>query len=350
MNIFENNDSPNNNLNDNELFYKDHSFKAPSQINRSKTPQQKSQVLRNFEKVTQICFSLSLAFLRIIFIFIEPSYPKPTKLPPSIHLAHYIKETTTHTSESPPRQNLEEFKKFYREIYEKYKEYNYLEALEKMEEAHEISQKCELNKESAGYFRAFFNMRGDIMMMTKNYKEAEEFFEKSLDIIYEYFPRDDLPLIYSHTNLGELYFRQGKFEESERLLTQCLELRKIQKQCVYFGYIKLAMLYTKWEKLDKARECLNKSLENIELLTERDKEILYGRYHRNWGQIHFKEGKLEDAKESYKKAIRFISANFPEGNDFTKILQAEYQEILASEPESDTVKLVCDRLVIYEHN
>ena len=146
-------------------------------------------------------------------------------------------------------------------------------------------------------------------MKIKNYKKAENYFLKAIQI--------DPSFYNSYASLGDLYFNLKKYEKSIEYYLKVIESNPKHAD----SYFRIAYMYEEKGKTDDAERFYLKSLEM---------NIQHSSSHFNLGLIYFKKEQYEKAKKHFKKYIELEKNNkdYFFKNATSKIL--EINKILAN--------------------
>jgi tetratricopeptide (TPR) repeat protein len=137
------------------------------------------------------------------------------------------------------------------------------------------------------------------------FPEAEEHYKEALDIKLET-NRDQIEIASSMFDLGSLYDQMGKFEESEPLLLESLEMRKQklgEKHAdTLFTLNGLACLYTHLKRFDEAAELFDSVIASRSEVLGNDSLDVADSYN-DLGFLHLATDDFNKAEEAFNKAV-----------------------------------------------
>jgi len=214
-----------------------------------------------------------------------------------------------------------------------YRAFMYKEALEWIEEAEFDGKSLAINEKNAGSFEMLYNIKGDILGFMGRYEEGEKYLNKSYEITQAYFKNHQNHFAMTNANRAELYYLTGRFEESESLWKEVLEIIKEDGSVGNIAYVNYhrTQLNLLRDDIEKAKKYSKKATEAAEQLKDDPYNFHMGRIRRNQGWISVREEKKTEGKEFYKEAIGLLKKTLPKGNELCERYKKEYQKYFAEE-------------------
>lgn len=96
----------------------------------------------------------------------------------------------------------------------------YDDGLEYLNKAEESRHAVPINEFNADIFRSVYNMKGDILIMTGNFKEGKKYLIKADEVIKRWFSLDQDKINSNKFDFAVLYYKTGRCNEAEQLLEE----------------------------------------------------------------------------------------------------------------------------------
>jgi tetratricopeptide (TPR) repeat protein len=146
-----------------------------------------------------------------------------------------------------------------------------------------------------------YHQLGHVAQEQRQYKQAEEYYKKALEIKIEFNDRYDQASTYNQ--LGVVAQEQKRYEQAEeyykKALEICIEFNAYEQAAIYHQLGRVAQAQQRQYK--QAEEYYKKALEIcIEFNTRYDQTRIY----QNLGVIAHEQGQYEQAREYYMQALR----------------------------------------------
>lgn len=111
-----------------------------------------------------------------------------------------------------------------------------------------------------------------------------------------------------HNVLGNIYFKRGEYDESEKHFRQNLLYSDPESAPYLIALSGVGKIYYKWEEFEKARECLNEAMEQARELENAEVQIICNYY---LGKMLMEEG-------DYRTALKQLTRAFDMAEDYMR--------------------------------
>lgn len=162
-----------------------------------------------------------------------------------------------------------------------------------------------------------YNNLGRAYQSLEKYKEAMEFYNKSLQIRIEILGKNHLDVATVYNNIGDQYQEQGLYDKS---LENHLEAIKIRKHLVGenhidtgYSYHNIAMVYASKRDYDKALEYNLKALDIFFSVYGEEHHNIVMSYN-NIGNVYLSKKKYVESLQYFQKALHIGQKIFEENN------------------------------------
>jgi tetratricopeptide (TPR) repeat protein len=151
------------------------------------------------------------------------------------------------------------------------------------------------------YMANALNTQGTVSMLKSNYRQALEYYDKSLKIMEEI--NDKQGIASSYNNIGNIYLNQGNYSKALEYNFKSLKIREEigDKQGIARTYNNIGSIYTNQSNYSRALEYYDKSLKIMEEIN--DKQGIASSYN-NIGIIYYEQGNYSKALEYYFKSLK----------------------------------------------
>lgn len=157
-------------------------------------------------------------------------------------------------------------------------------------------------KDNLDFSEALRNL-GYYHKINGDYKEAEKYYNKSLEIYQN--NKNEIKIAEMFSEIGELYREDGRYKEAENLINKALEIFKknygIYNQNVTTALNNLAIIYETKKEYKKAEQ-IYKNILSIDEKILGKKHPDYSKDLNNLGDLYSKLGRLDEAEEIIKKS------------------------------------------------
>lgn len=186
--------------------------------------------------------------------------------------------------------------------------------------AESIIEKIDMEKsmEQVG----FINMIALLLKCSGEYKEAERWFNDSLEICEEILEEDNCDIAYIYDCLGQIYSIQGEYRKGKEMYEKSLSIHERvlgeNHKDTIVNYSNLASIYMRLHEYKRAEELFRKSLSLYEKTYEENESeiaIIYNEL----GGLYRTLGRFDKAEELYKKSLRIQEKLFGEYHLLTAI-------------------------------
>ncbi len=153
---------------------------------------------------------------------------------------------------------------------------------------------------------AFYNNLGNVYYAQGKYVQAEEYYQKVLDIFRRVLGEDHQDMAISYNNLGIVYGNQGKYAQAENCHQKALDIRLKalgeDHPDTASSYNNLGAVYRQQGKYAQAENCHQKALDiRLKALGEDHPDTASS--YNNLGNVYAEQGKYVQAEECYRKAL-----------------------------------------------
>ena len=153
---------------------------------------------------------------------------------------------------------------------------------------------------------------GKTMASMGNYKETEQYLIKAL-AIDESLDDHSVDVAADYSELGMLYFKMGRLDESAQCNEKCLQLISAFKEPPAFLYGKvlkqMAILKSEAGDMDGALALVDRALETIEAAHDGKNQLVYGEAMMVKCMLLVDMGRGEEARELYPQAMQIVEMN-----------------------------------------
>lgn len=191
----------------------------------------------------------------------------------------------------------------------------YRKAEEWFRKSLEICEK--LSEEDNCDIADIYDNLGLVCSLRNKIKEAKELYEKSVSIREKVLGENHKDTITSYSSLASMYMHLRKYKKAEQLLKKelsiCEKAYEENEPQIAIIYNELGALY-RWQKMyNKAKEQFQKSLSIHEKIFG-ENHLLTAANYRNMAGIYLKTHKYRKAEELYKKSLSIFRKSYWKGS------------------------------------
>jgi tetratricopeptide (TPR) repeat protein len=203
--------------------------------------------------------------------------------------------------------------------------YKFREAEEKYREAIRIFDKVFQGTPNDNLAFSLCNLAG-VCRNQKKWSEVESLYQRALKIRENIFINSaSLSLFQSYNNFAGFYREQGNLSKSEELFDKALvTLKNLGSYSLVNFEEELAICYNNLAKLyytqGRSRESGSYFRKAIEILqkNESHKKAYLAKFQNNLGELYFKQNKLSKAKECYEASLDIYDQDNNKNNDYAQ--------------------------------
>lgn len=174
-----------------------------------------------------------------------------------------------------------------------------------------------------------------IYRLLNKYKEAEPFYNESLQLSEQLYGKKHPNTATSYDNLGNLYEKLGRYELAEPLLKKALQIREeilgSNHPSTATSYNSLAFFYESLKDYEQAEKLYEKALQINQKLLSKNHPNTAAAYN-NLGHIYKLQGKYKEAKSMCLKALSILEKTLGEDHPDTMLVRNNFE--LLKEEES----------------
>ena len=163
-----------------------------------------------------------------------------------------------------------------------------------------------ISRDSRKYMARLFNEFGDTYRKLGEFDQAEDYYQKALEIEVKQLGPNHVDVATSYNNIGQVYSKKGDFDKAMDYYQRALEIKEKQL-CpnhvdVAVSYNNIGLVYSKKGDFDKAMDYFQRALEIQE------KQLSPNRVHvalsyKNIGLVYSKKGDFDKAVDYYERAL-----------------------------------------------
>ena len=199
------------------------------------------------------------------------------------------------------------------------------------------------------------NLLGNIYLSKENYKEAQQYYEESLQIRQKILGENHLLVADSYNNIGAMHNYQEKYEISLEYYNKALQIRKKilgdNALPVADSYYNIAAMYYEQEKYEISLEYHNKVLQ-IRKKILGDNALPVADSYYNIAEMYYKQEKYEISLEYSNKVLqiqqKILGENHKEtGLSYYNIGVLFYLRMKLKHKDGESQKYLCEQAHIY---
>jgi tetratricopeptide (TPR) repeat protein len=176
----------------------------------------------------------------------------------------------------------------------------YKDTLEILEEYFESDNENTVINESLA---TVYNNLGSLLSRPPRYNEAEEYFQKSLDIRHRLYGEKDILTIESYSNFATFYIKKEDYDKAEILFSKSLEL---SLRHLGENHPQTATIYNNFAEFYRKKGNYDfNELEELYAKSLQIRKVLYGKFHSLVADIYNNKGELYRENDEPEKAIHY---------------------------------------------